>query len=500
METNVRIAVTDFGPIARATVDLRPLTVFVGPSNTGKTYMAMLIYALHCTTGGFSPLPLGRQEPMYQRFRSPRLGLGSVDMSVAEIARLGKKLMATEQPFKFFDLPQQLQEVLLGSLRNPGQLGKDVSLEFARCFDVEKTESLIRSQGLDGGIGLKLEVLDGPELAWRFNMRIVREKVTVDGHVENIELFRADESEVVRWRKRAGRMLQMGKADARFWYLFDLLEILNRGRMMGTAHYLPAARSGIMQSHRVIASSLVARSTRAGFESFELPTFSGVMADFIKRLILHDEDERSSNKVSAVAKTLEQEALVGEVARKTSHGTYPEFVYRPRGIRQDIRLSRTSSMVSELTPVVHFLRSVVRPGDTFIIEEPEAHLHPAAQTQIAVTIGRLVRVGVRVVVTTHSDWLLKALGNLIRHGELGESSAAFGDEASAAGWLKPHEVGVWLFKDQEEAGGSSVEEIPFDRVEGIEPKEYEDIEEALYNRSAELQNRLQEQASGSSQA
>ena len=44
---SVELGVTDFGPIAKAEVDLRPLTVFVGPSNTGKSYLAMLIYALH---------------------------------------------------------------------------------------------------------------------------------------------------------------------------------------------------------------------------------------------------------------------------------------------------------------------------------------------------------------------------------------------------------------------------------------------------------------------
>ena len=44
---SIRLAVTDFGPIARAEVDLRPLTVFIGPSNTGKSYLAILIYALH---------------------------------------------------------------------------------------------------------------------------------------------------------------------------------------------------------------------------------------------------------------------------------------------------------------------------------------------------------------------------------------------------------------------------------------------------------------------
>ena len=44
---NFEIQVADFGPILEAKVNLRPLTVFVGPSNTGKSYLAILIYALY---------------------------------------------------------------------------------------------------------------------------------------------------------------------------------------------------------------------------------------------------------------------------------------------------------------------------------------------------------------------------------------------------------------------------------------------------------------------
>ena len=50
---NVKVSLSNFGPIASGTVDLRPLTVFVGPSNTGKTYLAILIYALHRNFSGF---------------------------------------------------------------------------------------------------------------------------------------------------------------------------------------------------------------------------------------------------------------------------------------------------------------------------------------------------------------------------------------------------------------------------------------------------------------
>ena len=44
---SLEIGVKNFGPIAKAEVDLRPMTVFVGPSNTGKSYLAILIYAVH---------------------------------------------------------------------------------------------------------------------------------------------------------------------------------------------------------------------------------------------------------------------------------------------------------------------------------------------------------------------------------------------------------------------------------------------------------------------
>ena len=53
----LQLTVSNFGPIVEAEIDLRPLTVFVGPSNTGKSYLAILIYALHRFFGDYTGNP-----------------------------------------------------------------------------------------------------------------------------------------------------------------------------------------------------------------------------------------------------------------------------------------------------------------------------------------------------------------------------------------------------------------------------------------------------------
>ena len=120
-----------------------------------------------------------------------------------------------------------------------------------------------------------------------------------------------------------------------------------------------------------------------------------------------------------ISKTLAEEMICGELEIKRAESGRPlEFLYRPHQEQKALRLSQSSSMVSELASLVLFLRGIVQPGDLLIIEEPEAHLHPGAQAKIAHILALLIRAGVRVVITTHSEWLLQEIGNLIREGEL----------------------------------------------------------------------------------
>ena len=512
--TSVRLQVANFGPIESGAVDLRPLTVFVGPSNTGKTYFAVLIYALHRVLEGFPRLPGPRNRLSLLLGLPPKMQV-KLDPSTEERAKLHnfmERLKAEDRRLRLSDLPKQVRDVTAVPMEHPESLQNDLEKEILRCFDIDSVSDLSRLYGNPEKTSLSLLVGEEDQDLWRCQMNISKSGVVVDGKVEDILLFPGlgtDTTDVYDMllllqevmergfvpRTQSDSFLSSGPSGEILIYrIADIIQAgLTRVSRVDT-HYLPAARSGIMQSHRVIASSLVTRSTRAGLERFpELPTFSGVIADFMQRLILYTEGTPDNHAIGALAAQLEQDTLAGRIrTKRPSPAGYPEFVYRPSISSQDIRLNRASSMVSELAPVVLFLRDGVHGGDTLIIEEPEAHLHPAAQTQMAMLLGRLVRAGVRVVVTTHSDWLLKEIGNLMREGELREQAGQHEGEELFPSWVRPHEVGIWLFHKGGTASGSTVEEIPFDRSEGIEPRDYEQVAEELYNRSADLQNRLEE--------
>ena len=120
--------------------------------------------------------------------------------------------------------------------------------------------------------------------------------------------------------------------------------------------------------------------------------------------------EHRSGELKTVVDFLEREVVGGKIdIERSGDLTYPEISYTPTNghpVRAKFPFHRTSSMVSELAPVVLFLKHLVEPGDLVILEEPESHLHPASQRQMARAIVRLVNAGVKVIITTHSDFSL----------------------------------------------------------------------------------------------
>lgn len=86
---------------------------------------------------------------------------------------------------------------------------------------------------------------------------------------------------------------------------------------------------------------------------------------------------------------------------------------RSRDRAFDIPLHRASSSARGLSDLYFFLKHQARPHHLLLIDEPESHLDTKNQVLLARVLARFVRAGVRVLITTHSDYLLKEINNLI---------------------------------------------------------------------------------------
>jgi len=80
---------------------------------------------------------------------------------------------------------------------------------------------------------------------------------------------------------------------------------------------------------------------------------------------------------------------------------------------KEIPLYMGSSAIKSLLDMSLYLKHIAKKGDILLIDEPEQNLHPANQRKMARLFVRLIKMGVKVFVTTHSDYLIKELNNLI---------------------------------------------------------------------------------------
>lgn len=102
--------------------------------------------------------------------------------------------------------------------------------------------------------------------------------------------------------------------------------------------------------------------------------------------------------------------IVGGVYKTTKEGDV-NFV-TSRG-KQKLRMSESSSAVRSLVMLSYYINYQANLGDLLIIDEPELNLHPSNQRKLARVIVQLVNVGVKVFITTHSDYFIKEFNTLI---------------------------------------------------------------------------------------
>lgn len=83
---------------------------------------------------------------------------------------------------------------------------------------------------------------------------------------------------------------------------------------------------------------------------------------------------------------------------------------------RQIALTAAASSIKELSPFLFYLKNHIGNYMSFCFEEPEAHLHPKMQVALADLVAACLNQNIFFQFTTHSDYFLQRLNQLIKLG------------------------------------------------------------------------------------
>lgn len=452
-----RIAVENFGPIKKGAVDLKPLTILIGPSNSGKSYMSTLIYSVLSSEilRGFFRFHAksGLRTSIRKELRT--LIRNNSDNTFAIPLDTTKKMYSLIIREIFGNhLKQNLERNFRTSLENlTRNNATPANIKISTFAD------LVVSMNDD----VKLRRTTTPDTKYVFNISDSIDSFTVTSN-ESVITITINE-------KYKQKFLSQHAADLMISLMHA--ELLKKNTPKLIPFYFPASRSGILETYPETAASVMEDLSYSVFTNVDEPIIGGIIADFIAPLILL---ERKKAPFFKLAEEMELRVLHGSVDARISKSSPPQIIYTSD--KNVIPLDNASSAVSELAPLSIYLKYVVQgKSSLLIIEEPESHLHPHAQAILAKYIVKMVRAGLNILVTTHSAFLLAEFGKYVLAGKLDEKTRK---ALKVETHLVEDEVSPYVFRRNRDKSYST-KRIPFDDEDGISQEEFGKVEHELYN-------------------
>lgn len=124
-----------------------------------------------------------------------------------------------------------------------------------------------------------------------------------------------------------------------------------------------------------------------------------------------------------------------------------------------LEMHLTASVVKSLSSLVFYFRHLAHANDFIIIDEPELNLHPDNQRIVTRILAKAARRGIKIMMSTHSDYVLRELNHLIMLSKLPENDAKeMGYDPQWA--VDPQRIGVYLF-DEHTAKPVPIEDTGF---------------------------------------
>ena len=93
----------------------------------------------------------------------------------------------------------------------------------------------------------------------------------------------------------------------------------------------------------------------------------------------------------------------------------------------ELGFNESSSAIKTLAPLVFYLRHSAGQFNLLFVDEPELNLHPKNQILLAKIFVKMINAGLRLVISTHSDYIIREINNMIMADGLNKA----GDEIMA---------------------------------------------------------------------
>lgn len=399
----MRVTVRNLGVIKEAEIDLKPLTVFIGPNNTGKTWIASMLAGIFGQYGS-------------EKYMA---GIDEILEAYPNLKKAVQELI--DDGSTKIDLVQFAEQHGESYINNVARLARHWMQEF---MDTERTSF----ENLEVSISLadyKKQVirrvlsysLDEDEKLAVGNRR----KPLVNAHKEQGDpslYFFTTESIKDRLPLVAINGFVLGLV---FQVIHGAFYSETYTLPMERTTYIALINAGEGPGERAPTSRQTARS-----EGFRIPMQP--VWDFLTQmsyagrvnLALREDQAKEQEEIAAylrLAQLLETKILSGHVDFSTPRPDLRrEIIFQPaEGVFLELRI--VSSMVKELSPLVLYLRYLAGFGNLVVIDEPEMSLHPEAQVQLMEFLAMMVNAGLNVLFTTHSPYMIDHLVSLMKAAE-----------------------------------------------------------------------------------
>jgi len=475
------LKISDFGPIEDAEIELKRYTILIGKNNLGKSYLTQLFHIFYNVFRfqlmGINELyyvvdrPFRRERRLHlyseyemgYRFRAPMYEIKISNDVIIEIRkRLRNKRINNKNIFTMLftifnkNIPKSLNDNIQIALE------RTYGTELKNLVSINKTKSIIQFEYNEYNT-LHIEITNKGTMKIQFKPNRVQ--------LKNLEIKIIPIIDDTRKLKRLTekRIIQ---------FMLKCLEPILTMSVLESI-YIPAGRAGLIEGYDTLVSIFIDLASVAPLYGITMPPIHGLASEFYNVLFSL---RGGRGPYYAIAEKM-VDILGGSITIRRPRGLPSGagrfyYTFKMEDKTRSIPVIQAASMIKELTPIYLIIRESFYPNSIITIEEPESHLHPSAQCHLVEVFSELISKETNIIITTHSDLLVRKIGNLIGRYKYPEKENAFS--------INPESVVLYLIKEQEKGSISKIIPIPDDGVFEEIP-EFDEVVNELYEEQLKYQ-------------